>query len=73
MVRFNETADEDILEEHKDKFSQIWLKDGNHKGLKSGGHIGKPKRHNQVLIVSLVRTKGCLFNVFICHSNLVIT
>ena len=66
------TVDEDVIEENKDKFSEIWLEQVVHKALKSGWGIIKTKWHDQELIMAFMSSESSLWNVYLFHANLVI-
>jgi hypothetical protein len=47
-------------------------KDMIHEALEGGGGITQAKGHDQKLIVVLMSSKGCLGNVYLFHTYLVI-
>ena len=66
------TIDEDVIEEDKDKFPEIWLENVVHKALKSRGGITKTKWHDQELIMAFMSSESSLGNVDFLHANLVV-
>jgi hypothetical protein len=52
--------------------SEKWAEDMVHEALKGGGGITQPKGHDQKLVVALMGVKGCLGNVGLFHTDLVI-
>jgi hypothetical protein len=48
------------------------MEDMVHEALKGGGGVTQPKGHDQKLIVALMSVKGCLRNVGLFHTDLVI-
>ena len=43
-----------------------------HEALEGGGGVTQAKGHDQKIIVALMRAKGCLWNVCLYHTYLVI-
>jgi hypothetical protein len=64
--------DEDVIEEHKDKLSQMAPK-YLHQTLEYGKSISQAKRHDQEFIVPIMSLECCLVNILRRHSDLVIT
>jgi hypothetical protein len=48
------------------------MEDMVHEALEGGGGITQAKGHDQKLIVALMSAKGCLGNVYLFHTYLVI-
>jgi hypothetical protein len=48
------------------------VEDMVHEALKGGGGVTQPKGHDQKLVVALMSAKGCLRNVRLFHTDLVI-
>jgi hypothetical protein len=44
-----------------------------HEALEGGGGVTQAKGHEQKLIVALMSVKGCIGNIFLFHTYLVIT
>ena len=72
MCRPSATIDEDVIEEDKDKFPEIWFENVIHKALKSRGGITKTKWHDQELIMAFMSSESSLRNVDFLHENLVV-
>ena len=72
MCRPSATIDEDVIEEDKDKFSELWFEEVIHKALKSIGGITETKWHDEELIMAFMSSESCLGNVDFLHVNLVI-
>ena len=66
------TVDEDVIEENKDKFSEIWFEEVVHKALKSRWGITKTEWHDQELIMAFMSSESSLRNVDFLHVNLVV-
>ena len=66
------TIDEDVIEEDKDKFPEIWFENVVHKALKSTGGITKTEWHDQELIMAFMSSESSLWNVDLFHGNLVV-
>ena len=66
------TIDEDVIEEDKDKFSEIWFEEVIHKALKSRGGITETKWHDQELIMAFMSSESRIGNVAFLHANLVV-
>src|ERR1700722_11863187 len=67
------TIDEDVIEEEKDKFPEIWFENVVHKALKSRGGITKTKWHDQEFIVAFMSSESSLGYVDFLHADLVVT
>ena len=72
MCRPSATIDEDVIEEDKENFSEIWFEEVIHKALKSRGGITKTKWHDQELIMAFMSSESSLWNVDFLHANLVV-
>ena len=66
------TVDEDVIEENKDKFSEIWFEEVVLKALKSRWGVTKTKWHDQEFIMAFMSLEGSLGNVYFLHAYLVI-
>jgi len=66
------TVDDDVIEENKDKFSEIWFEEVVHKSLKSRWGITKTEWRDQELIMAFMSSESSLWNVDFFHANLVI-
>ena len=72
MVLQSWAVDEDVVKEHDDTFAKEWLKNSIHSRLKSGRRVCEAERHDQKLKVSIMRSEGCLKDVSVMHSDLMI-
>ena len=66
------TIDEDVIEENKDKFYEIWFVQVVHKALKSRSGITKTEWHDQKLIMAFMSSESSLWNADFFHANLVV-
>ena len=66
------TIDEDVIEEDKDKFPEIWFEKVVHKALKGRWGIKKTEWHGKELIMAFMSSESSLWNVYFFHANLVI-
>ena len=66
------SIDEDIIKENSDKMMEKGTEDMVHEALEGGGGITQAKGHDRKLIVSLMSSKGCLGDVCLFHTYLVI-
>ena len=62
-----------IIKEDKKKLFQIPVEDTIHKAHTCSWCIGETKRYHYKLIMSIPCPKGCLMNVFILDSHLMVT
>ena len=72
MCGSSATIDEDVIEEKKDEFPQIWFEDVIHKTLESRRGIAETKWHNQELIMAFMSLESNLWNVDFLYTNLVV-
>lgn len=72
MILFSLGENQDIIKVHKDEFIGVWVEDEVHRARESRRGIGKPKRHDSILIRTKARSESCLGNIFFTDSNLVI-
>src|SRR5882757_6649021 len=62
-----------VIKENKNKLVQIPAEDTIHKAHKCSGCICEAKWNHYKLIMSIPCSKGCLMNVFILNSHLMVT
>ena len=67
------TIDEDVIEEDKNEFTEIWFEKMVHKALKSRWGITKTELHDQELIMAFMSSESGLWDVDFFHANFVVT
>ena len=73
MIIQGSTINQYIIEEHNDKFLEVFMKDSIHKRLKQSKGIFQLKWHHQVLKVARMGSKCSLKLLSSLHSKLVIS
>jgi len=66
------TVDENVIEENKDKFSEIWFEEVVHKAMKSRWSVTKTEWHDQELIMAFMSSESSLWNFNFFHAKLVV-
>ena len=62
-----------VIKENKNKLVQIFVEDTIHKAHKCSWCICETKGYHYKLIMSIPHPEGCLMNVFILDSHLMVT
>ena len=64
--------DQYVIKKNQDELPEIWSEYSIHQALECGGGVGEPEWHYHKLVVTLMCTKGRLWDIVFLYPNLVI-
>ena len=64
--------DQDVIEENQKELPQLPLEHVVYAGLEGVWGVGQPKRHDWELIMPIMASEGCLWDVLLSNPNLVV-